>query len=99
MIGEAALSGSVGQDYTVSLFRPFALLRLITFRPFGVLIRTRKPWVRFRLLLLGWYVRFMTSSHCVVKVYFRVTDENSDQYSLWRGSCQAKIADGADEVG
>jgi hypothetical protein len=24
-----------------------------------VAIRARKPWVRARLILLGWYVRFM----------------------------------------
>lgn len=33
--------------------RPFALLLLITARPERVFIRTRKPWVRARLVLLG----------------------------------------------
>jgi hypothetical protein len=32
---------------------------LSTRRPPLVRIRTRKPWVRFRLRLLGWKVRFM----------------------------------------
>jgi hypothetical protein len=33
--------------------RPFALLRLMTKRPFFVAILTRKPWVRLREILLG----------------------------------------------
>jgi hypothetical protein len=37
-------------------FRPFALLLLITACPDRVFIRTRKPWVRARLILLGWNV-------------------------------------------
>jgi hypothetical protein len=32
---------------TASLFLPFALLRLITFRPDFLRMRTRKPWVLF----------------------------------------------------
>lgn len=28
-------------------------------RPFLVLLRARNPWVRLRLMLEGWYVRFM----------------------------------------
>jgi len=39
--------------YTESLFLPFARLRLITFLPPLVAIRTRKPWVRFLLVLLN----------------------------------------------
>jgi len=31
----------------------------MTFRPPGVDIRSRKPWVLFRRRLCGWYVRFM----------------------------------------
>lgn len=39
-------------DYTVSLFLPFARLLLRTALPPFVAIRTRKPWVRFILVLL-----------------------------------------------
>ena len=39
--------------YTDSLFLPFARLRLITFLPPLVAIRTRKPCVRFLLVLLN----------------------------------------------
>jgi hypothetical protein len=38
---------------TESLFLPFALRRLMTRRPFFVAIRTKKPWVRLREMLLG----------------------------------------------
>jgi hypothetical protein len=38
---------------TDRFLRPFALLRLITSRPFFVAILTRKPWVRLREVLLG----------------------------------------------
>jgi|SoiMethySBSTD1v2_1073268.scaffolds.fasta_scaffold925820_1 hypothetical protein len=48
-------------DETVSRFRPFARRRFNTSRPFFVLMRTRKPWVRRRRRRLGWNVRFMTS--------------------------------------
>ena len=44
---------------TARFLRPFALLRLITRRPFLVAILTRKPWVRLREILLGWYVLFI----------------------------------------
>ncbi len=38
---------------TERFFLPFALLRLITRRPFLLAIRTRKPWVLLREVLLG----------------------------------------------
>jgi hypothetical protein len=44
---------------TASRFRPFWRRRLSTRRPPCVRMRTRKPWVRFRLRLLGWNVLFM----------------------------------------
>ncbi len=44
---------------TAIRFLPFLLRRLSIARPDFVLILSRKPWVRFRLTLLGWYVRFM----------------------------------------
>ena len=39
--------------YAASRLRPLALLFLITACPARVLIRTLKPWVRLRLVLLG----------------------------------------------
>lgn len=44
---------------TASRFLPFARRRLNTSRPPLVAMRARKPWVRFRRILLGWYVRFI----------------------------------------
>jgi hypothetical protein len=38
--------------------RPLARRRRSTSRPPRVFLRARKPWVRLRLLLWGWYVRF-----------------------------------------
>jgi len=38
---------------TDNFLRPFARLRFITSRPFLVAIRTRKPWVLLREMLLG----------------------------------------------
>jgi hypothetical protein len=38
---------------TASLFRPLARLLFITRRPFLLDIRTRKPWVLLREVLLG----------------------------------------------
>ena len=38
---------------TAKRWRPFARRRLITSRPLAVAIRTRKPWVRCRLVELG----------------------------------------------
>jgi hypothetical protein len=40
------------RDYTVNFFLPFARLLLSTALPPFVAIRTRKPWVRFILVLL-----------------------------------------------
>jgi hypothetical protein len=45
---------------TVSFFRPLRRRRRITSRPAAVLMRFRKPWVRFRLLRWGWKVLFDT---------------------------------------
>jgi hypothetical protein len=46
------------EDYLAAMrtdrfFLPFALLRLMTRRPFLLAILTRKPWVRFLEMLLG----------------------------------------------
>jgi hypothetical protein len=51
--------GCLGGIVTVRRRRPLSLRRLSTLRPPAVAIRVRKPWVRFRLTLLGWYVRFI----------------------------------------
>ncbi len=39
---------------TARRLRPLALLLLMTRRPFLVAMRTRKPWVLFLEILLGW---------------------------------------------
>lgn len=44
---------------TASRFRPFARRFLRIWRPDRVFIRARKPWVRLRRRLFGWYVRFI----------------------------------------
>ncbi len=46
------------ETQTARRLRPLARRRLMTARPFLVRIRTRKPWVRFRRVVLGWYVLF-----------------------------------------
>jgi len=45
--------------YTANLLRPFARRALITLRPFLVFMRVRKPCVRLRGVLCGWYVLFI----------------------------------------
>ena len=44
---------------TVRRLRPLLRRALRTFRPPLLDILRRKPWVRSRLMLDGWYVRFM----------------------------------------
>ena len=44
---------------TAKRLRPLARRALITARPPRVFMRTKKPWVRARRVLEGWYVRFM----------------------------------------
>lgn len=46
-------------NYGVSCARPLARRRFRTRRPAFVAMRARKPWVRARLILLGWKVRFI----------------------------------------
>lgn len=46
-------------DYAVRVVRPLARRRRMIARPARVRIRARKPCLRFRLRLFGWYVRFM----------------------------------------
>lgn len=47
---------------TVRRWRPFVRRRRRTSRPPFVDIRSRKPWTRARLTLLGWKVRFDTAN-------------------------------------
>ena len=66
---EADLPGKrLAQPYflaadTASRLRPLARRRRSTSFPARVLFRFRKPWVRFRFNLDGWYVRFDTGGH------------------------------------
>src|SRR5688572_3625544 len=50
-----------GRGYAPIRLRPFWRRRFSTRRPPLVRMRTRNPWVRFRLRLFGWNVRFMLS--------------------------------------
>lgn len=52
---------------TARRLRPLARRRLSTARPDRVCIRARNPWVCFRLLLWGWYVRFKTHTPEVLR--------------------------------
>ena len=45
---------------TASRLRPLARRRFSTVRPPSVFMRARKPWVRARRILDGWYVRFIS---------------------------------------
>lgn len=49
------------RPYGQSRARPLARRALSTLRPPLVAMRARKPWVRLRRRLLGWYVLFMTA--------------------------------------
>ena len=70
---------------TDRFFLPFALLRLMTSRPFLVAILTRKPWVLLRETLLGWNVLFMwrTSGIFIRKRVFTHTTPLLSRYLLW----------------
>ena len=52
----------VGVLQTASLFLPLALRRLKIALPPRVAMRARNPCVRFRFMLLGWYVLFIDFS-------------------------------------
>ena len=58
--GAGVVGGSLYQG--VRRARPLARRCLMTRRPAFVAMRARKPWVRARLRLLGWNVRFMSVS-------------------------------------
>jgi len=45
--------GTIQTVQAANCLRPFALLLLMTAWPVRVFIRTRKPWVRARLMVLG----------------------------------------------
>lgn len=49
-----------GKAQTAKRLRPLARRRLMIARPFLVRMRTKKPCVRFRRVVLGWYVLFIT---------------------------------------
>ena len=53
-IQAALFRKAVGLDYADNRLRPLARRALITLRPALVAMRARNPWVRLRLMLLGW---------------------------------------------
>jgi hypothetical protein len=62
--------GSTG-DQGASRTRPLARRADSTLRPPTLFIRARKPWVRLRLTMEGWKVRFMMKGLDVKKPYIR----------------------------
>jgi len=77
---------------TAIRFRPFRRRALSTLRPPLVRIRTRNPWVFFRRLLCGWYVRFIALLLPTPYSQYRVLDtipapalcQGSRWVPLWR---------------
>ena len=67
-------------------FRPLARRALRTARPPLVFIRSRNPWVRRRLIRLGWNVRFMTADpHSFIQQAERSGDTAHDGACLATG--------------
>ncbi len=58
---QVALHAYFDEMLTARRLRPLARRALKTARPPLVFIRSRNPWVRRRLIRLGWNVRFMTA--------------------------------------
>lgn len=58
-VRRAGLQRPGSRDQALRRARPRARRALIMARPFLVFIRARNPWVRLRLISLGWNVRFM----------------------------------------
>ena len=74
--------------------RPFALLLLITSLPFLVAMRTRKPWVLFLEMLLGWKVLFIfiDSLNEMVTLLIKVSFEiNHKRIYMSRCFCKRKF--------
>lgn len=70
-------------------FLPLALRDFSICRPALVRMRTRKPWRRFRLILLGWYVRFIIDLCSFRKpraFYFFVFPVVNERRSMGSGS-------------
>lgn len=76
-------SGQGNFNQTVRMCRPLALRRSSTLRPALVAMRERKPCLRWRLILLGWYVRLMASSGSMP------TDADDDDGSKSRSGAAA----------
>jgi hypothetical protein len=68
--------------YTAKRLRPLARRAANTARPPRVLERTKKPWVRLRLVTEGWKVRFMV----IPKNKFEFQTRN---YNLISPFCQS----------
>lgn len=54
---------SIDSDQAERRLRPLARRALMILRPPTVFMRARKPWLRARLRLLGWNVRFMATPY------------------------------------
>lgn len=56
------------QDQAASRLRPFARRLLMTACPVRVFMRTRNPWVRARLTLLGWKVLLLIIQFLYIQI-------------------------------
>lgn len=71
LVGKLILLATV----TVNCLRPLRRRFDNTARPPRVFIRARKPWVRSRLILLGWYVRLVIPSPQKVNDHYHLDME------------------------
>lgn len=72
-----------GLAYAERRLRPLARRAARILRPLFVAMRARKPWLRLRLRLLGWNVRFMASSPGEAREWKKAADS-----SLGHQACQ-----------
>lgn len=76
-------------DQTPRRARPLARRSRTTARPPRVFIRTRKPWVRLRRVVEGWYVRFMTVAYTESEK-LAITTVNSLFCQSWRATASVE---------
>jgi hypothetical protein len=82
---------------TARRLRPLALLLLITSLPFLVAMRTRKPWVLFLEMLLGWNVLFIfiNSLNEIMTLVLKVSIELKHKgHCMSRCFCRAYVSPG-----
>jgi hypothetical protein len=83
VLSEVTGSTLAGQAYADRRARPLARLFFTIARPALVFIRALKPCLRFRLRMLGWKVRFVTTPRVVGAVPSSFASQFSSRESLW----------------